>query len=118
MRDQKELGPKVAPDKKGRGGLFGGLKENSKEATERIMSELAHIKRSGDAEKSGYSVHPNRKDVYVWEVRLVRRKLVCVCFLMTLKVWIRRSTGRRYEEDGLRSHHNGIQVALSFLSFY
>lgn len=33
------------------------------------MSELALIKKS-NPEKSGFSVHPNRKDVYVWEVRL------------------------------------------------
>jgi len=52
------------------GGFFGGLipSSSSKQATQRISSELTHILKT-DPTKQGYSVEPVGDNLYLWELK-------------------------------------------------
>ena len=60
MRDQKELVPT------GQGPVSAAPSEG---AAARLLAELQHIKKS-NVDKSGFSVAPVKKNLFVWEVRL------------------------------------------------
>jgi len=60
VRDMKELMPKPSE--------FAPSGAGSKQATERLMSELKQIMKS-DPEKQGYSVKPLKDNLYHWEVK-------------------------------------------------